>query len=464
MERSGRWLRVSSNRQDEQDQVPDCQRWESAHDYDVKRIYTVHGGSAFKGNKKFDDEWAKVIRDIINGVITVLVVWKTDRIDRKLNTYQMIKEVVEAGGRVEFVTQPHLNDLSHMGGRVALKVQEEVAYEESVVKSDRTLNTHAILRSNGFITGRPMFGYTIVGAKKSKRYEVDENLRPIVVEIFNRCIAGDSLVTIARWLDSKGIATPRGGLWSAASLRNVIRSRAYMGYITNGDGKVVGTCPLIIDADSHKLANTKLSSRPKRGPALPENKKLCSDRLSCARCGSPMYHQKTGSMNYSYYRCNGSGPARKGCGNMIRIEGVDAAVDESMSADHRPIQKRTYIPGHNHDAEIADVDFRITQLSPEGLTRAEYMVKLQALWDEKESYEHMEDVPDNWTTEEVKDADGNVVTYASAWRSADFQSKRAMLKEWKITAEWMEIDGLRYPIVVMVPLWVSEEKPSSVQA
>ena len=118
-------------------QVPDVERWESARNYDVKRVYTVHGGSAFKGSKKFDDEWANVIRDISRGVITVLVVWKTDRIDRKLQTYQMIKEVVEAGGRVEFVTQPHLNDLSTMGGRVALKIQEEVAYEESKIKSDR---------------------------------------------------------------------------------------------------------------------------------------------------------------------------------------------------------------------------------------------------------------------------------------------------------------------------------------
>ena len=59
MERSGRWLRVSTGRQEEGMQVPDVERWESARNYDVKRVYTVHGGSAFKGNKKFDDEWAK---------------------------------------------------------------------------------------------------------------------------------------------------------------------------------------------------------------------------------------------------------------------------------------------------------------------------------------------------------------------------------------------------------------------
>lgn len=449
MERSGRWLRVSTGKQDEGEQVPDCQRWEAERDYEVKAEYVVHGGSAFKGNKKFDDMWAQVIKDIINGVITVLVVWKTDRIDRKLNTYQMIKEVVEAGGRIEFVTQPHLNDLSHMGGRLALKMQEEVAYEESRVKSDRTLNTHANLRNGGFITGRPPFGYVIAGTKKNKRFEVDEKLRPIVVELFNRCIAGDSLVTIARWLDSKAIPTARGSLWSNASVRNIIRNRAYMGYITNDDGSVIGICPVIIDADIHKAANGKLSSRPKRGPAFIENKALCAEHIFCPRCGidAPMYRTKTGSRRFSYYRCNGKGPARKGCGNMVRLEEVDAAVDESMRGNHDPILKRVYIPGHSHDAQIADVNFRIKQLDPESMSDDEYDAALSALRAERDQYRTMPSVPDSWDTVDTGE------TYSEKWAASDLAGKREMLKEWRITCQWDEIDGVRYPIVVMAPLW-----------
>src|SRR5260370_30451972 len=105
-ERSGRWLRVSTKKQDELNQLPDVDAWERNHGYAVNAEYTVHGASAFKGNKKFDAEWTRVLEDFRSGKITELVLWKQDRIDRKLNTFKMLAQVSELGGRVEFVTQP----------------------------------------------------------------------------------------------------------------------------------------------------------------------------------------------------------------------------------------------------------------------------------------------------------------------------------------------------------------------
>lgn len=467
MERSGRWLRVSTGRQEEGMQVPDVERWESARNYDVKRVYTVHGGSAFKGNKKFDDEWAKVIRDISRGVITVLVVWKTDRIDRKLQTYHMIKEVVEAGGRIEFVTQPHLNDLSTMGGRVALKIQEEMAYEESKIKSDRAIMTRDNLRSAGTITSRPPFGYVIVGEKKSKRFEVIEKLRPVIVEIFNRCIAGDSLMTIAMWLDSTAISTYRGGKWAKPTVKTIITNRAYMSYIQTDSGKTIGTCPVIIDADIWKAANNALHSRPKRGPQKNVEKALCAGSIFCPRCknDSPMYRLRGGrapSFIY-YYRCAGRGAQARGCSLMVRLDAVDASVDEVMSSRHDFIKQRVFIPGHNHDAQIADVNFRITQLNPEAMDDDEYDGALKALRAERDRYKAMPAAPDSWTSTIVTDAHGNPVTYAAKWAAADFAGKREMLKEWRITAENSVIDGKRSASVIMVPRWEAWEAEPAVR-
>lgn len=63
---------------------------------------------------------------------------------------------------------------------------------------------------------------------------------------------------------------------------------------------------------------------------------------------------------------------------MVRLEEVDAAVDEAMRGNYQPILKRLYIPGHNHDAQIADVNFRIKQLDPEAMTDDEYDAALKA--------------------------------------------------------------------------------------
>jgi DNA invertase Pin-like site-specific DNA recombinase len=160
-EPAGIWLRVSSGAQDEQNQLPEDLAWCEAHGYEVRVTYTVHGKSAFKGNKKFDQAWAKVLADLKSGVIRVLVVWKQDRLDRKLATFQMLAQVVEAGGRVEFVTQPHLNDLTTMGGRIALKVEEEIAHAESQTKSDRSRIDIAAKHAAGSLHGRPCWGYEV---------------------------------------------------------------------------------------------------------------------------------------------------------------------------------------------------------------------------------------------------------------------------------------------------------------
>lgn len=437
-ERSARWLRVSTNRkgdkkQDEAQQIPDVARWESDHGYDVRKTFTINGASAFKGNKRFDAEWAQVLKDITNGVFTVLVVWKTDRIDRKLETYDRIREVRDAGGRIEFVAQPHLNDLSTMAGRVALNIQTEIAHGESENKSDGAKRTLANHRATGAISTRPPFGYAVEGPKHGKYFVIVETLRAIVETIFGKCIAGDSLVTIAKWLDGEGIPTARGGKWSGSALKNIINNRAYMGYITSDDGKTIAECPVIIDAATFKAANAALSIRPNHGPIIAENRALLSAVLLCPACdgNSPMYRIKAGAGRGGqayYYRCAGRGAQRKGCGNMVRLDLVDSAVDQIMSTTDLPIMMRKYVPGHNHDSEIADVDYRISQLSPEGLTRAEYLAKQNELWDEKETLETMPTVPDRWDWVDTGE------TYASKWAASEADGKREMLKETEIWA------------------------------
>jgi DNA invertase Pin-like site-specific DNA recombinase len=445
-ERSARWLRVSTGKQEEGMQIPDVERWETSHGYDVRKTYEIPGASAFKpGTKKFDETWTQVIKDIMNGVFTVLVVWKLDRIDRKELAYDMMRQVLDAGGRVEFVTEQHLNEFNSLGGKIGLIAAQHQAHKESKDKQDRAFMTRQYIRSNGGIVSRPPFGYTVEGPKYGKYFVINESLRTIVETIFAKCIEGDSLVTIAKWLDSEGVPTARGGKWSNTALKNIINNRAYMGYVTDDDGKTIGTCPVIIDAAIHKAANDALHSRPKRGPILAENRALLAGVLHCPQCatGAPMYRLSPmyrlaskvgpvladGSRAKAYfYRCAGRGAQRKGCGNMVLLDTVDAAVNTIMTTTDLPIMRRVFVPGHNHGAEIADVDYRITQLSPEGLTRQEYRAKQDALWDEKEAYEHMEDVPDSWDYVDTGE------TYASKWASSDMAGRQDMLKDCDVYA------------------------------
>ena len=195
-----------------------------------------------------------------------------------------------------------------------------------------------------------------MGEKHHKRIAPTELCRRVVPQIFDRCINGDSLRTIAAWLDSEGIPSSRGNAhWNESSVRWTIRARAYAGLLQNRQGQTIQRCEAVIPADVFDRANAALKTRPHRGPAKGDPPMLAG--LKCARCSSPMYRMHAGSTTKRYYyRCFGSGPQRKGCGNMVPLEQTETIVAVRIfMTSTEPYRTRQWVAGINWDAEIADV-------------------------------------------------------------------------------------------------------------
>ena len=417
-ERAGRWLRVSGGGQDEALQVPDVDAWIAGHGYEAAATYTVHGGSAFTGNAKFDRTWAQVLDDMRHGRVTVLVTWKQDRLDRKLNTFQMLAQVVKAGGRVEFVTQPHLNDLTTMGGRIALKVQEEIAYAESKDKSDRIGIAHARIRANGGYLGRAPFGYLIDGPKYEPRLVPDPGTRELARHAFERIAAGASLGAVGGWLAGQSERP-----WWPSAVAQMIRNPAYRGAITDDSGRITGRCEPLITGQLHSAANEHLAGRPKRGTHHAEDGGL-SGTLRCIRCGGPMYRIKPGDGTWRY-RCVGSGPRRAStCRNMVRCADMDHLVDQVMARLDRPVTEWHLAKGDNHDAELADIELELRDLPARGLDDDAEDAERARLRAERKRLSELPATPDRWEPRETGE------TYASQWRDLAPAARRDWLKRY----------------------------------
>jgi len=356
-ERAGVWLRVSTPGQDEESQLPDCLQWCESHDYDVAETYTIHGKSAFKGSRKFDAMWSQVIDDIHQGKNSVLVVWKQDRLDRKLNTFQMLAEVVAAGGRVEFVTQPHLNDLTTMGGRIALKVQEEIAYAESKDKSDRILANHAGKRAKGSVIGRAPWGFSIAPGVNAdgepvKIFSPTAEGRRFVPAVFQRVINGASLRDVALWLADNGILA-NGEAWADVRVARLIRNSVYFGQRVNGGNLVTEG---LVSHGGWKAANAAMVSRISGGRSASTHEKALLSPV-CGVCDndSPLYRVFVGPKSHrlAYYRCSRGGPRNRGCGApMIPVEELDSEVTDVMLSNPNPYVQRVFVPGDDRSEEI----------------------------------------------------------------------------------------------------------------
>ena len=392
---AGRWLRVSTGGQDEDNQVPDVDRWIEARDYEVRTSYVLHGRSAAKGEQQAALD--QMLADMRAGLITVLVVWRDDRIERRgvMHMIPLINAVHEAGGRIEFVTQPHLNDLSTMAGRISLAVMAEVSSAETTTKKERARMSRDRIRAEGGFTGRAVWGYEISGPKYAKTIVPADEGRRLVPEVYDRVIKGESLAKIAEWL-----AEETGRPWWPRTIGTMIRNPVYRGAQHDADGRVIHRCEALVDAATWKRAGKALDGRPKRGPVNPETRAPLSGVLSCPRCAeSPMYRIVTGrgASRTAYYRCSGRGAARKGCGNMVRAGLVDAAVDRIITADfNRPVMARAVIPGNEAAvaARLEEIRFEVAQLGQLDLDDAEYDRRLSQLRAERDQAQAAPVVPD----------------------------------------------------------------------
>jgi len=362
------------------------------------------------------------------GVIKVLVVWHSDRIDRRevLELLVFLGEFKAAGGRVES-TQEGLLD----GNNLTTIVTGWTNNQKSEHLSEQVQAAHGRIWENRAFRGRDPFGYEITGPKYAKKLVVIESLRPVVAEIFDRVIAGQSLADVCTWLDSlkvkrsktttakyqAGEVTP----WWPAMLMRLIRHPAYSGryYVkrTGDDGKTVTyahKCEAIVTRKVQLQAVEALSAREKRGPrGNPETRAMLKGAITCPRCeDSPMY-RITGRLaggRQAYYRCFGRGAQRQGCGNMVKMDIADEAADKIIAATFdTPVKTYVLIKGHDWEDEIKAVKEEISELGTLDLSDDEYDRRLRELRAERDRLNDLPAEDDEWREE-----DGGQ-TYADAY-------------------------------------------------
>lgn len=368
-ERARLWQRVSTGGQDEASQLPDLISWCDSHaySYSLTDAYVVRGRSAWHG--RHQDTLDRAFADMAAGQYVVLVVWKQDRIERRgmEAALNLISRAKQAGGRIEFATQPHLNKLNDMGGRISYAIMAEVAQAESQTKSDRVSAKHAALRDAGSIVGRSPWGYRIVKRDGRKILEPTEAGRKFIPAIFDAVINGKNLRAVAAWLDSEGAKPTRRGSWNESFLARVISNPTYYGMRPNSPNLKYEA---LVSATTWQAANAALASRVRTGRGTVKHDKplvrpfcgVCygQERDGCPSGKSPMYRtfSKYADGIRAMFRCNGCGPQSKPCGApMLSVAAVETAVMEAMNVDYPHIE-RVFIPGDDTADRIGELQER----------------------------------------------------------------------------------------------------------
>jgi hypothetical protein len=269
-------------------------------------------------------------------------------------------------------------------------------------------------------------------------------------------------------------------------VRGIIRNRTYAGQrkahetvtkvvdgvettiLRRGKGatRIAGLEP-VVSAKLWETANARLDNAPrgKRGTTV-HPPALLTSAAECGVCGGRIYRIFSGHDKWRtpYYRCNGQPPLQKGCGLMVRLDVLDALVDNDLSTCEFPVAEYRLIPGTAGEIEerLSEITYELRDLPALGLDEDTEDARRAALRAERRqleaALEHAE--PSRWALAYTINRDGEPVTYASRWKTGDFDARRAMLRdEFRIVVKWsVADDGRREPVIETWPLGYQEQR------
>lgn len=301
-------------------QVEDCRALAASLGWTVAEEYVDNDVSAFTGRSR--PAYERLLADLRDGTRDAVVVYHLDRLTRRPIELEQFLTVAEGSGlrHLRFVTGG--GDIGNGDGLMVLRLLSAVAANESATKSRRVKrkmdqNAQAGLPHGGY---RRPFGY------EDDKITVKADEAQVIRDLAERLIAGESIRSLAMWLDNQGVKTVGGGPWRTPTLSALLTSGRIAG-LREHRGQVIGPAvwDAIITEQQRARILTLTAERAASGRRSPR-RYLLSGLLRCARCEGKLYSSPRATTRR--YVCV-SGPDHGGCGRLT----VTAEPLELLIAD-----------------------------------------------------------------------------------------------------------------------------------
>lgn len=276
------------------------------------------------GSKSSRTNLDAILAAIERGELDGIYVARLNRLSRlpARERIELVDRVSAAGGEIRSAQEP--NDVSTPEGRFV----RELFYNLARMEWERYADgfTHAkqnAMRKGVAIVSVAPFGYAFDG---EHRLVVDEDARPVVVELFERRARNDegsSYGALSDWLLERiGRRVPRN------TIRRYLTNRVYLGELCHGGelSPIRHEAIVAVDVwDRVQAAGAK--RRIGRGVAVGRATELLTGILSCGGCGGPLFKHR--ERNGAAYVCQSRDCSAKGRANVAELDAhVTAAVIE----------------------------------------------------------------------------------------------------------------------------------------
>src|SRR5512134_1936832 len=195
----------------------------------------------------------RLLADIEDGRLDIVVVYKVDRLSRSLTDFARIVQVLERHG-VSFVSVTQAFNTTTSMGRLTLNILLSFAQFEREVSAERTRDKFAASRRKGlWMGGTPPLGYDVL----HRKLVVNEKEAKLVRLIFSRFLRNGSATKLAQELRRAGHTTKSwttqdgkcrtGKPIDKGALYRILGNRVYLGEAVHKGTPYPGEHAAIID-------------------------------------------------------------------------------------------------------------------------------------------------------------------------------------------------------------------------
>lgn len=240
------------------------------------------------------DAFYNLIREVKNGNINSIVVYKLSRMFRNAQESQYYRDLFR-NKSVKIISVTEHIDEESTSGRLSTNILSVIDQYQSEIISDHVKSSMREMVRQGYYTGgRVIFGYKLQafkhGSKERKKFIIDENEAEIVTMIFEMYAKGQNRAQIMNILIAQDITDRMKNFFPTDQLRSMLLNDFYIGvrrYSTQGYDDIVieNSHPAIIDISLWNMVQDRLKIRRNITPRKKKHSYPFTGKIYC-ECGS----------------------------------------------------------------------------------------------------------------------------------------------------------------------------------
>ena len=205
----------------------------------------------------------RLLADIEDGLVDVVVVYKIDRLSRSLMDFSKLVEVFDRNG-VTFVSVTQSFNTTTSMGRLTLNILLSFAQFEREVTAERIRDKVRASRMKGmWMGGCPPLGYEV----KDRKLVENPSDAAHVRWVFARFIEIGSGTLLARELAERGVTTSRGYRIDKKFIYRMLNNRVYIGEAVHKGTSYPGEHEAIIERETWDKVHAILQESPRKRAA-----------------------------------------------------------------------------------------------------------------------------------------------------------------------------------------------------